>query len=1044
MPIKNLKPLKPLFGQLLIKEDSGFIFPTSQKTTSGISTEPVYAGTSRISNNGQTDKVGGLLRTIKSLLFRNPLVFNPISSFIAKKALEIYAPVVKPTYQKIRAGEKPIEAYKKSWQELSKKEQEQEELVKKELEEAKQRGASSWELSKITAKSPRIQKLTFSGIGFIGGLRFVNSKEAGNLIIQAVKSKLTRQDLLDITRGVMKDKAKLNAYKSMTANPNYAKEIDLIAKNKKVPLIQKISDYLKERVKPETTVEPARLAPKAITAKKGIIPQVKAIPKEYDLLPRATKGVKEVKPVVKPKDEFDTYIEKEFGKITPKEEAEIWKSEAIKEVGGAIETGKISPEFENKTITEMRRIKGFTNPKNVPTERLSIFDNFINLNKIKRANVPYKQMGIAEIVRGDKVFPAIRQQSGFYADKEIQTTPIGDVYNQLLSPYHMALKQDGYKLGGKFGIMFQKVWKPTEKAIRGQKEFTGIYFKTIKDIGRKHKIVASRKNLEHLSDVIERKVKATPQEEVFIRDIRNVLDDLRNQANDIRLKMRRGKIGYITDYIPHMQKASLWNELLSNVATISDNLDFIIPNQAKNPFTYHRLLQEMPKAERNLYILLDRYIRAISKDIYITPAIENIKAYNSVLKNRELFNASKYWDEYIRVGLIGKQHKLDAAMSIGQTGRKRLQKWNSMLNKAFLTGKLSWNIATQPLSYITNVPMEAGIINSVKAIHKSFGKGLRQYVKENSNVLAIKTGDVRAVAVGEGRNIQNRIYQTKISKWNDFLSMLGSVEERELTLTSYIAGLERAKDLGYKGQDALDFADLTTARTQSMYNKENRALILDSDVARFAFPFSSFSVEMYNHILEIGTKKGAESLKARQRLGKLFRLLVGVYSANLYAKTVTGRKKTTIGTFFPFVGNYIDLLVSQVMGESYYGGRSPMTVIQIGQDVIKGSKDFIKYGNIHRLRKVAVNFGLALGGIGGGGQINNIIDGIMADIDEEVKSVSGKTMFEVKDALSKVIAPFFGVWSTLEGREYFEPKEKEIPPIRGKSRIKRYNGKSRI
>jgi len=697
----------------------------------------------------------------------------------------------------------------------------------------------------------------------------------------------------------------------------------------------------------------------------------------------------------------------------------------------------IPKELEAKAITEMRTTKGFINPKNVPTERLSVFDNFINLNKIKRTDVPYKKMGIAEIVRDGKSFPAIRQKSGFYATKDIQTAPIRDVYNQTLSPYHMALKQDSYKLGGEFGTMFKKVWKPTEKAIRGQKEFTNVYFKTIKDISKKYKIKATKKNLEHLSDVIEKKVKATPQEKVFIKEIRGVLDDLRSQANDIRVKMRRDEIGYITDYIPHLQKTSLWNELLSNVATISDNLDFIIPNQVRNPFAFHRLLQEMPKAERNLYVLLDRYIRAISKDIYITPAIENIKAYNSVLKNRELLNASKYWDEYIRVGLIGKQHKLDAAMSIGQTGRKGLQKWNNMVNKAFLTGKVAWNIATQPLSYIMNVPMEAGIINSVKAIYKSFGKGLRQYVKENSNVLAIKSKDVRAVAIGEGRNIQNRIYQTKISKWNDFLSMLGSVEERELTLTSYIAGLERAKDLGYKGQDALDFADLTAARTQSMYNKENRALILDSDVARFAFPFQSFSVEMYNHILEIGTKKGAESLKARQRLGKLFRLLVGVYSANLYSKVLTGRKKTTIGTFFPFVGNYIDLLVSQVMGESYYGGRSPMTVIQIGQDVIRGSKDFIKHGNINRLRKVAVNFGLALGGIGGGGQINNIIDGIMADVNEEVKNVSGDTMFEVKDALSKVIAPFFGVWATKEGREYFEPKKEkewweEVPPKKKK------------
>ena len=468
------------------------------------------------------------------------------------------------------------------------------------------------------------------------------------------------------------------------------------------------------------------------------------------------------------------------------------------------------------------------------------------------------------------------------------------------------------------------------------------------------------------------------------------------------------------------------NELLSNVATISDNLDFIVPNQAKNPFAYKRMVEEMPNAERNLYVLLDRYVGAIAKDIYVTPAIENIKAYNGVLKNRELNDASRYWDEYIRTGLIGKQHKLDISLSITQKGRKGLQKWNDMVNKAFLTGKVAWNIATQPLSYIMNVPMEAGVVNSITAIGKSFNKGLRQYVKDNSEVLGIKSQDIHAIAVGEGRNIQNRIYRTKIDKWNDFLSTLSAIEERELTLTSYIAGLDRARALGYKGKEALWFADLTAARTQSMYNKENRALILDSDITRTIFPFQSFSIEMFNHSKEILSKSsGAMRLTYRQRMGKLFRLLIGILLSSWYSKKLTGRTKTTVGTFVPFVGSYVDRFVTEAFGKGYYGGRSPITVVQIGEDIIKGSKDFIKYGDTKRLRKVGVNFGLALTGAGGGGQINNVIDGIIADIDEEVKNVEGDVMFEVKDAVSKIKAPIFGVWATEEGVEYWLPKEEK-------------------
>jgi len=1109
-----------------------------------------------------------------------------------------------------------------------------------------------------------VSALKFPEMGIpIGGMRFVSGKQAQDLIVRAVKSKLTKGDLQAITRGVMKDQAKMTAYKTMTTDPAMRKELSAIARNKKIPITKKIGDYLKETFKPAEPVKaplrigeaPPKVAPEAlkapvarVPAKPGIIPkelellvpenvrkflgedivsikksrglrgdvevdgyiattktgrsqfftttkdipekfltkaEIRAIPKELEPLAKEARKyeplmmtktpegqafyqsfrsgtrkitekpltdfvknpklfeqypfLKKTKVIFAPDKDFTrqslkfgggadfinnrilfrgrsgiggrpdslTYLHHEIehlidaskGLRYPRELPLIKRPQEIraferqiksvvdaggtdrdivrlaedigKSVKGAdkefverlIKIGKQRKDFytqATKGVREVAEVAPEVAPEVIPTviapTELSGFKNFISkessigtlqskINTIngkrlsgqitaeeanksiqelrKEIKILADELGVAEIVKGTKTSPAIRK-SGFFATKEIQTAPIRDVYNQTLHPHHMALRQDGYKLGGEFGVIFKKLWKPTEKAIRADKLFGVKTVKEIRALGEKHNIKADKKNLERLSDVIEGKIKGTPQDKAYIKELRTVLDDLREQANVVRRSMGKTEIGYIEDYIPHLQKTTLWNELLSNRATISDNLDFIVPNQTRNPFAFKRLFEELPKAERNLYVLLDRYVRAISKDIYITPAIENIKAYNNVIKNRELFNASRYWDDYIRQGLIGKQHRIDIAVGIGLKSRRVLQKWNNMVNLAFLTGKVAWNVATQPLSYIMNVPMETGVINSLKAIYKSFNKGLRQYVRENSNVLAIKSGDVRAVAIGEGRNIQNRIYRTKINKYNDMISMIGSIEERELTLASYIAGLDKAKQLGYKGEDAIWFADLTAARTQSMYNKENRALIINSDVMKMIFPFQSFAVEMFNHAKEIITKSsGAMQLTYRQRLGKLFGLIVGIYLSSIYSKAITGRKKTTVGTFVPFIGAYVDMLIARAMGEQYFGGRSPITVIQIGQDVIKGAKDFIDHGDLKKLRKVGLNFGLALGGIGGGGQINNIIDGIMANIDEDVKNVEGDVMFEVEDALSKVIAPFFGIWATKEGREYWETDE---------------------
>jgi len=661
-----------------------------------------------------------------------------------------------------------------------------------------------------------------------------------------------------------------------------------------------------------------------------------------------------------------------------------------------------------------------------PIEEVPGFNNFTNLAETKIKDIPVEKSKMAELTNEKgETRPAIRK-SGFYAEKGIDTAPVADVYNATLSPYHMALKQDKHKRGGEFGEIFKKVWLPTENAIKNDVQYVRNEAAEIRAIGKRHNVKPSKKNLEHISDVMEGKVDGTPAEQAHVKELRVKLDDMRKQANEVREAMGKPTIGYIKDYVPHLQKTTLWNELIDNKATISDNFDFIIPNQKKNPFSYKRMMDELPNAERNIYKLLDRYVAAISKDIHITPAIENIKAYNGVLKNRELFSASKYWDEYIRTGLVGKQHKLDSALGMGPGARKASQKWNDMVNKAFLTGKIAWNIATQPLSYIMNTPFEVGPVNAAKALYQSFSTPLREFVKENSKVLNIKNSDVNAVAVGEGRNIQNRIFRTKIDKWNDFISVISSVIERELTLASYIGGLEKAKDLGYKGEDALAFADLAAARTQSMYNKQNRALILNSDILRTAFPFQSFSVEMFNHAKEILTKtKGAERLDVRQRVGKAIYLMVGIYLSGMYAQTLTGRKKTSVGTFIPFVGAYVDKLVALGMGDSYASSREPITTLQIGEDAIKGLKDYIEHGDTKKLRKFAVNWGLAGLGAGGGAQINNIIDGIMMNIEGDVKNVEGEVLFSTQGATDKVVAPIFGVWSTHEGREYWEGDESD-------------------
>ena len=172
-----------------------------------------------------------------------------------------------------------------------------------------------------TLKSTEISGMA---IGFIGGgLMFVNTQQAENIIAQSLKSKLTRQDLIDITAGRLKSGVKYDAYKAMAGDEIMRKELTAIAKNQKIPITQKISDYIKGALKSTEQIVADKATTKTATTKaltqqaiskevsavssaitkavptiapeaqKGIVEAVKP---EKGIIPQATKDIKEVKP----------------------------------------------------------------------------------------------------------------------------------------------------------------------------------------------------------------------------------------------------------------------------------------------------------------------------------------------------------------------------------------------------------------------------------------------------------------------------------------------------------------------------------------------------------------------------------------------------------------------------------------------------------------------------------------------------------------------------------------------------------------------------
>jgi len=95
------------------------------------------------------------------------------------------------------------------------------------------------------------EKIVSMAIGFIGGgIKFVSPEVANKIIANAVKSQITRSDLLKITAGKLKSGIKYDTYRTMAADPTMRKELSAIAKNKKIPAKTRIADYFKKFLKP--------------------------------------------------------------------------------------------------------------------------------------------------------------------------------------------------------------------------------------------------------------------------------------------------------------------------------------------------------------------------------------------------------------------------------------------------------------------------------------------------------------------------------------------------------------------------------------------------------------------------------------------------------------------------------------------------------------------------------------------------------------------------------------------------------------------------
>ena len=253
---------------------------------------------------------------------------------------------------------------------------------------------------------------------------------------------------------------------------------------------------------------------------------------------------------------------------------------------------------------------------------------------------------------------------------------------------------------------------------------------------------------------------------------------------------------------------------------------------------------------------------------------------------------------------------------------------------AFLLGNIGWVLTTQPSSLAFTIK-QAGVKETLKQFGLMPNKGAivlsdpddRKYLGEDllveSQVVGIKRSGKEVTAVEATDPLrEDTLIKTKRQVARNGLGMLGSWMENRLTLASFNAGYNHAKNkLGLNDDQAMMHGDFVAAATQSMYDRVTRNSALNSNMLRFFRPMQSFVFTAYSNVLDtfgvVGVKRSVKVRAAEAGrfllASRMWNIMWSIIFGDDLLKAIYNPQfdKGTIGSAIPLFGLDVDIKMSQ-------------------------------------------------------------------------------------------------------------------------------------
>lgn len=503
-------------------------------------------------------------------------------------------------------------------------------------------------------------------------------------------------------------------------------------------------------------------------------------------------------------------------------------------------------------------------------------------------------------------------------------------------------------------------------------------------------------------------------------DEQNAARDMRNQEN---IKFRQ-------NYTPEiLRDATMW-ERLQNVGADPKKVtegptlpDYIQPNKPFNPREKAREFGiKYEDRVKSATDLAESYIATSAKDIFNTSIIQNNKAFIQQLETMGLNKSANVLADWTSEAYGGLQPKLDRAVSLPQGWQGGLRLFNRLRNMAVFPLNFAWNVFTQTSSLALTVG-RFGVINTIKGLVSYARPSVRDRLSKEYYsfiVKAFKQGKMTRQDVKNLLGEDIKIYKSPTDIIEDATNIVGDQLERLLTGASIEAGRLQGIKRGLKGEALKQFASDAGAKTQSMYNDEDKPGVLRNLTVKTLTPYQTFAFEVQNTLREWIGKTGLPPDTQMERIFIILRFLAATIAFGAMAKKAGRTVWDWTRPALPFAEMWLSPIIAKIQGEYFDPKRALPAPVQAVLKITAGIKDVLDRGDWRKLRRELIFWGPGLLNIPAGLSMSRIVDSIIAYSQGGIYDKSGKPLFRVDNELDLLWGMFAGVWATRGGQEYLK------------------------